>query len=138
MTTTMTRFPGGGLAPEIFSWLEAAAPFGGQHSVAVEEFSDDRGYVLRAELPDRDPKQDISVTVADGTLTISAKREQTKHEGQQSEFRYGKVSRTLTLPTGVKPGDISANYDKGILVIRIPVSQPSAPHQVPVSVNGMK
>lgn len=138
MTTTMTRFPGGSLAPEIFGWLEAASPFGGQHSVAVEEFSDDRGYVLRAELPGRDPNQDISVTVADGTLTISAKREQAKHEGQQSEFRYGKVSRTLTLPTGVKPNDISASYDKGILEIRIPVSQPTTPHRVPVMVNSTK
>ena len=138
MTTTMTRFPGGSLAPEIFSWLEAASPFSGRHSVAVEEFSDDRGYVLRAELPDRDPKQDISVAVADGTLTISAKREQAKHEGQQSEFRYGKVSRTLTLPAGVTPDDIRASYDKGILEIRIPVSQPAAPHYVPVTFNGVK
>jgi HSP20 family protein len=134
--TTMNRYNGGTLAPELFNWLEAAsAPFNGRHSMAVEEFMDDHGYVLRAELPGRDPKDDIAVTVADGSLTIAAKREQAKHDGQQSEFRYGNVTRTMTLPAGVKPGDISARYDNGILEIRIPVSKPSTPHRVTVSVH---
>ncbi|HEX5116120.1 MAG TPA: Hsp20/alpha crystallin family protein [Pseudonocardiaceae bacterium] len=136
--TTMTRYAGGGLAPDIFSWLEAALPFSGRHSMAVEEFSDDRGYVLRAELPGREPKEDITVTVADGTLTITADRNQANHEGQQTEFRYGKASRMVTLPAGVKPGEISASYDKGILEIRIPVSQPAEPYRVPVAFDGTK
>jgi len=74
--TTMTRYPAATMAPEIFAWLESAMPFSGWRSVPVEEYSDERGYVLRAELPDRNPEKDISVTVADGALTIAAKREQ--------------------------------------------------------------
>ena len=136
--TTMTRYPGSTMAPEIFAWLESALPFSGWRSVAVEEYTDERGYVLRAELPDRNPEKDISVTVADGVLTIAAKREQTKHDGQQSEFRYGGVSRTVSLPAGVKGADVSASYSKGILEIHVPIEKSSAPHRVSVSFDDKK
>lgn len=74
MTTTMTRYPGSTMAPEIFAWLESVLPFSSWRSVAVEEYTDDHGYVLRAELPGRNPEKDISVTVADGALTIGQAR----------------------------------------------------------------
>jgi HSP20 family molecular chaperone IbpA len=70
------------MAPAIFAWSKSALLFSGWRSMAVEEHTDERGYVPRAELPDRNAEKDISVTVADGALTISAKREQTKHDGQ--------------------------------------------------------
>ena len=137
--TTMTRYPGSAVAPEIFAWLESALPFGGWRSMAVEEYTDERGgYVLRAELPDRNPEKDISVTVADGVLTIAAKREQAKHDGQQSEFRYGGASRTISLPAGVKGADVSASYSKGILEIHVPIEKSSSPHRVPVSFDDTK
>ena len=134
--TTMTRFSTAP-SPDIFNWLESALMLNGRHSVAVEEFTDEHGYVLRAELPGREP-QDISVTVAGGNLTIAAKREQVKHDDQQTEFRYGGLSRTLSLPAGVKPTEISASYDKGILEIHVPLNQPTAPHRVPVAVQSNK
>ena len=138
MTTTMTRYPGSTMAPEIFAWLESALPFNSWRSVAVEEYTDDHGYVLRAELPDRNPEKDISVTVADGALTIAAKREQAKHDGQQSEFRYGGVSRTVPLPAGVKADKVSASYRNGILEIHVPLEKSSTPHRVPVSFDDKK
>lgn len=136
--TTMTRYPGSTMAPEIFAWLESAMPFSGWRSMAVEEYTDENSYVLRAELPDRNPEKDISVTVADGALTIAAKREQAKHDGQQSEFRYGGVSRTVSLPAGVKGDDVSASYSKGILEIHVPIEKSSSPHRVPVAFNDKK
>jgi HSP20 family protein len=136
--TTMTRYPGSTVAPEIFAWLESALPFSVWRSVPVEEYTDERGYVLRAELPDRNPEKDISVTVADGTLTIAAKREQAKHDSQQSEFRYGGVSRTVSLPAGVNAADVKASYSKGILEIHVPIEKSSAPHRVSVSFDDKK
>jgi len=114
--TTMTRYPGSTMAPEIFAWLESAMPFSGWRSVPVEEYATSAVYVLRAELPDRkNPEKDISVTVAGRRRSPSrAKREQAKHEGQQSEFRYGGVSRTVSLPAGVKADEVSASYSNGI------------------------
>lgn len=136
--TTMTRYPASTVAPEIFAWLESALPFSGWRSMAVEEYIDEHGYVLRAELPDRNPDKDISVTVADGALTISAKREQAKHDGQQSEFRYGGVSRTVALPAGVEAAKVSASYTNGILEIHVPIEKSMSPHRVPVSYNANK
>lgn len=135
--TTMTRFTAAP-SPEIFNWLQSALMFNGRYPVAVEEFTDDHGYVLRAELPGRAP-QDISVTVAGGNLTITAKRDQDKHDGQHSEFRYGGSSRTVSLPAGVKPTEISASYDQGILEIRVPLNQQHAtPHRVAVAVQSSR
>jgi HSP20 family protein len=115
------------VAPEIFAWLESALPFGGWRSVPVEEHTDERGYVLRAELPDPNPEKDIS-----------AKREQAKHDDQQTEFRYGGVSRTVSLPAGVTAADVSASYSNGIREIHVPVEKSSSPHRVPVSFNDKK
>jgi HSP20 family protein len=133
MTTTMVRHTTGSLVPELAGWLESAMRYGNRYPFAVEEFADDRGYVLRAELPGRDPQQDIAVTVANGHLTITAQREHAKHDSERSEFTYGPVSRVVSLPAGSRSGDISANYDQGILEVHIPVNQTPTPHRIPIS-----
>ncbi|MEV6605789.1 Hsp20/alpha crystallin family protein [Kutzneria sp. NPDC051319] len=75
---------------------------------------------------------------ADGALTISAKREQAKHDGQQSEFRYGGVSRTVALPAAVEATKVSASYTNGILEIHGPIEKSMSPHRVPISFNANK
>jgi HSP20 family molecular chaperone IbpA len=106
--------------------------------MAVKEHTDERGYVPRAELPDRNAEKSISLTVADGAITISAKREQAKHDGQQSEFRYGGVSSTVTPPAGVSATEVSASYTKGIPEIHVPVEKSMSPHRVPISYHDNK
>src|SRR5665213_2673584 len=83
-------------------WLDFDADTEGW--LRVEEVREDGTLVVRAELPGVDPDKDVEVSVTDGVLHISAKREQRdekKDKGNyRSEFRYGAVSYThLTLPT---------------------------------------
>ena len=58
-------------------------------------------------------------------------------EGRRSEFRYGKLARHLTLPTGAMPERIKATYDRGVLEVRIPMKEPVVTSKhVPVTVTG--
>jgi len=72
-------------------------------------------------------KKDFEVSVDNGLLTISAKKESQKEENNVSytrrEFSYSSFSRTFTLPEGVKQDDIEANYENGILHITLPKTE---------------
>lgn len=103
-------------------WLDFDAESEGW--MKVEEVQEDGTLVVRAELPGLDPDKDVDVSVSDGVLHISAKREERnekKDKGSfRSEFRYGEFSRDLALPTGVDPGKVDAKYKDGILEVRVP------------------
>jgi HSP20 family protein len=83
--------------------------------------------VVRAELPGVDPDKDVDVSVSDGMLHIRAERreqsEEQSKDGYRSEFRYGSLSRSISLPPGCRQDDVSASYRDGVLEVRIPVPQ---------------
>lgn len=127
--------------PGLTDLLWSALPFEhlsldvlGENALAMrmEEFVDDDTYVVRAELPGVDPDRDVEITVDDGVLTISAERREEKTEGEEgaagyrSEFRYGSYRRSLALPVGVTPADVTATYADGILEVRVPIRRPTA------------
>jgi len=105
----------------------------------VEEFHDDGDLVVRAELPDIDPDEDVQITTEGGVAKIHAHREQKSEtkdkEGYRSEFRYGEFDREIALPTGTKAEDVKASYKDGILEVRIPCPPEEAPAatKVPIS-----
>ena len=115
--------------PDLFDWLEAPwsslLPFsqGQSQTFRVEDYLEDDHYVVRAELPGVDPEQDVEVTVGEGTLTIQAERREEHKEPHRSEFRYGTLIRTLSLPERADTEHVTANYKKGILEVSVPVSQ---------------
>lgn len=116
--TSLDRRPAT-LLPDVFSWLEAGWPFA-TSSMRVEQYVDDDRYVVRAELPGFDPEKEIQVSVDHGHLVVTAHRAQEEHGRGRSEFHYGTFSRTLPLPEGVQPKQISAVYADGILTVTMP------------------
>ena len=113
--------------PDIFDWLDspwsAWLPFGQAQTFRVEDFTEDGKYLVRAELPGLDPDKDIEVTVESGMLTIHAERREEAKEGRHSEFRYGSLTRSVSLPEGADAGNITAKYDKGILEVSVPTPE---------------
>ena len=133
--TAIIRRPSSTLIPDVMELFDAAWPFTtNRHPVHVEDFVDEGAYVVRAELPGLDADKDIEVSASDNTLTISAKREEHKHDQHHSEFRYGSFSRAIRLPAGADAEAISAKYDRGILEIRVPVSEPAQDRKIRVDV----
>ena len=81
---------------------------------------------MRADLPGL-KRDDITVEVDDGVLTLSGERRQENREEREGFYRsersYGSFYRTIPLPEGVEEDDISATFDEGVLEVRVPVPE---------------
>lgn len=94
-------------------------------------------YLIKAELPEV-RKEDVSVTVLDGVLTLSGERRHEKREDSEKlhrvERRYGVFERRFALPEDADESGIKAESRDGVLVIHVPkhkVAQPQ-PRQIQV------
>lgn len=106
---------------------------GGAHMMRLEETVDGDTCVIRAELPGVDPDKDVQISVTDGVLHLQAERheqeEETRPDGYRTEFRYGRLVRSVKLPDGTTDADITASYKDGILEVRVPAPKPPAPSE---------
>jgi HSP20 family protein len=91
----------------------------------VEVFESEHEVVVKAALPNVDPKQ-IDITISNDAVTLKGS---TKHEEERKErnyyrreLRYGAFLRTVPLPTEVKSAEAIASYNDGVLEIRLPKS----------------
>ena len=77
--------------------------------------------LIEAELPGVDEKE-VSVTFANGLLTIKGEKKQSREETKEnyylSERSYGAFERVLRLPETVDDTKIEAKFDKGVLKIK--------------------
>jgi HSP20 family protein len=126
---------------DLVDWLEGEfpalpvfRPLIGAHTVRVEDYVDDGHYVLRAELPGIDPEKDVNITIENDVLTIKAERRDEKKDGHRSEFRYGAVARSISLPGGVDEDDVTAKYTGGILEVRIGIKPEVKPEPKHISI----
>ncbi|KAJ3917895.1 HSP20-like chaperone [Lentinula edodes] len=83
-------------------------------------------------------KEDVSVDVHDGRLTISgeikASSEHQEEEYAVRERKSGKFSRMLRVPRGVKEEDIKASMNDGVLTVTFPKTIPEAqPKKITIS-----
>jgi HSP20 family protein len=73
-------------------------------------------------------KEDVNIEVHNGRLTVSAESKQSSEHEEDGyalrERRYGKLSRTLQLPRGVKEEEVKASLEHGVLTITFPKSVP--------------
>jgi HSP20 family molecular chaperone IbpA len=120
MTTIARRTPTS--LGEILDWFDT--PFALRTdltpAVRVEDYTEDGGYVLRAEIPGVDPDQDVSVLIHDGMLTIRGERREEQRDRQHHEFHYGAFSRTVSLPPDAQADQVTATYTDGVLEVRVP------------------
>ena len=93
--------------------------------------------VLKAELPDM-ARENIDVTVADGTLTIKGEKKLSSDVKEEQfhrvERRYGTFSRSFSLPPTVDASKVGAEYKNGVLTVKLPMREESKPRQVKVDV----
>lgn len=78
---------------------------------------------LKVELPGMQT-QDLDVQVMADAVSISGERKseaRAEENGMvRSEFRYGKFQRVIPLPARVQNDKVEANYQDGILSLRLP------------------
>ena len=104
-------------------------------SPALDLYESGDNVVAVVELPGM-RKEDIDISLHDGTLTISGerKRESTNGEKNQRTERYvGTFRRSIALPTRVDAGKVGATYQDGILKVILPKAEEAKPKQIKVS-----
>jgi HSP20 family protein len=103
---------------------------------AMDLVETDDHYVLRADLPGLS-QDDVNIELESNVLTVSGERK-TEHEQHAEgyyrvERAFGAFSRSLTLPEGVDAEAIQANFDRGVLEVRIPKPEERKPRKVAIT-----
>lgn len=106
---------------------------------AVDVYEDETGITLKMEVPGIDEK-DIDIRLENNTLSVRGERKFEKDEKednfQRIERRYGSFTRSFTLPTTVDTENVAADYDKGVLKIKLSKRAEAKPKQIKVNVGG--
>jgi HSP20 family protein len=102
---------------------------------AMDLVEADDHFVLKADLPGL-AEDDVAIEVQENVLTLSGSRE-AEHERKEKgwyrlERSYGSFSRSLTLPDGVDAEKVEANFDRGVLEIRIPKPEERKPRRISI------
>jgi HSP20 family protein len=108
---------------------------GGPQNLAIDVAEQDDAYEVKASLPGVRP-EDVQVTVLGDTVTIRAETaaEDERRQGNYllRERRRGVMQRTIGLPGPIEPDAVKADYENGVLMLRLPKSQASRPRPIEV------
>ena len=102
---------------------------------AMDLLETDEQFVLRADLPGM-TEADVSVELEDNVLTVSGERKTEREEQREGFYRmeraFGSFSRSLTLPKGVDAEAVNAQFDRGVLEVRIPKPEQRKPRRISI------
>lgn len=108
--------------------------FGGNTLMRTDVTETDQAYELAIDLPGY-KKENIHISLKDGTLTVSADQDH-DHEEKNSaghvirQERYsGSCSRSWYVGDDVRESDIRASYDGGVLKLSISKKVPEEPKE---------
>ena len=128
------------LFEDFFSGEKGLAPFwsNGQHVPALDVRETEDAILVDAELPGL-TREEIQVKVEEGALMISAERKERKDEKTKNVHRqeryYGRMERTLALPSSVDGTKVEALYKDGVLHVTLPKKPSAKAKTVTVKVN---
>lgn len=115
----MDRLFGRSLVP----WLGEEPITASEWSPLVDVSETDREFTIKADLPEV-KKEDVHVTVEDGTIRIAGERKfQREEKGRRYhriERSYGTFERSFVLPEGAKTDKVKAEFKDGTLQVHLP------------------
>jgi len=98
----------------------------------------DKAYLIKADIPGVS-KEDVKVTVQDGTLIIRGERRQEKEEQDKTFHRversYGSFMRSFHLPDDSDASGVTAEFKDGILNVSVKKSATAKPKAIEVAVS---
>ncbi|NNF64627.1 MAG: Hsp20/alpha crystallin family protein [Acidimicrobiia bacterium] len=106
----------------------------GAGQMPMDAYAKDDEYVLTFDLPGVRPES-VDITVENSVLTVTVERPNEDTDGVNWMVRErptGKHSRQVKLGAKLDSGSISANYDQGVLTVRIPVREDAKPYKVSI------
>ena len=103
---------------------------------AVDINETDDEFLITAEIP-QVKKEDVKVQVQNGMLTIKGERkyENEDKKAHRIERFYGSFQRSFTLPENVSEDKIHADHKNGMLYLRLPKTEETAPKQLDIQIH---
>jgi len=105
---------------------------------AVDIIEDQNEYLIKVELPEVQ-KNDVKVTVENGTLTITGERKVEKEAKERKFHRverfYGRFLRSFVVPEDADSAKVTADFKDGVLRVRLAKSEQARPKQIEVKVD---
>ena len=97
---------------------------------------------VEMELAGLSPEQ-VEITAENGILTVRGEKSTVKKEGKDERFHltertYGSFSRTFQLPQGVDESKIAADFENGVLFIRVPKAALPQPRKIQIGTGAGK
>lgn len=90
---------------------------------------------ITAELPGLE-KKDVELNITDNLLTIRGEKKSEREEKNKNyhlvERSFGSFARSVELPAGVKPEDITAEIAKGVLKVTVQKPAPKQSKQIDI------
>jgi HSP20 family protein len=107
-------------------------------SLPMDAYRDQGSFVVQLEVPGVDPGS-IDLTVEKNVLTVHAERKPPygpDSERVVGERTYGTFSRQLFLGDSLDTDQLSADYEAGVLTLRIPVAEQAKPRRIQIGSQG--
>ena len=129
------RSPWNGLESEIDRLFEtalgdSAAP-ASEHRFPVDLYEDKENTYVRAELPGL-AREDISIEVVNGYLSINGTRKVTDDDGKVTESFS--LNRSIAMPETVQTDKVSAAYENGVLTVTLPKREEVKPKKITIEI----
>jgi HSP20 family protein len=105
--------------------------------VPATDISEDANTIqVTMELAGVEP-DDVRISLENNVLTVRGEKRQEEEENDDRVYRveriYGMFQRTFVLPNTVEPERIEAQYENGVLRVRIPKAERARPREIPVN-----
>ena len=101
----------------------------------LDVYEDKNNFIVKAEVAGM-KKEEIEVSLHEGTLTISGERKSEEKfedaETYRSERFFGRFHRSITLPKPVAADKVKAQYKDGVLTVTLPKTDEVKPKQIEV------
>jgi HSP20 family protein len=108
---------------------------GAPRTVPMDAYRRGEEFVIHLDLPAVDADA-IEVTVEQNVLTIRAERRFEPEDGDElliTERPQGTFTRQLLLGQSLDTDRLEADYDQGVLTVRIPVAEAAKPRRVEIT-----
>lgn len=107
----------------------------------VDVYEDEHAITLELEVPGVEQK-DIDIRLENNTMTIRGERKFDKEEKEENfhriERRYGSFSRSFTLPNTVDTEQCNADFENGVLKVKLAKRAEAKPKQIKVNIGSGK
>ncbi len=124
------------------SYVSPSTGRGGTLGMPLDVAETKEGFIVEASLPGVKP-ENLDITLQDNILTISGETRQEQSTGEKPNYhrverRYGRFSRSVSLPTQVQSDKVEAHLENGILRLEIPKAEAVRPRKITVNAQEQK